>query len=140
MDLAKLFPQHTWLFPSRAYLSRDAGTSVAWRSLFKALGFTDFIQAPLVSLQLSPEQRAASHWAGADLGPLHASGHYVFQDWSAAEFEAVVGSLQQHCKDSDALQIHCAHLARQIDAAWEDDLAGCVSIQLNAQVKGMQLS
>ena len=136
VDLVKLFPQHMWLFPSRAYLASGAGSATAWRALFKALGFTDFIQAPLVALRLTPEQKAASHWADADLGPLDATGHHPVQDWSADEFKAVVTSLQQHCKDKDALQMHCGHLAHCIDAWWEDEFAGCVSVQLGSQVTG----
>ena len=136
IDLVKLFPQHMWLVPSTAYLASGAGSATAWRGLFKALGFTDFIQAPSVALRLTPEQKAASHWAGADLGPVDATGHHVVQDWSADEFKAVVSSLQTHCKDKDALQAHCAHLTHCIDALWEDDFAGCVSVQLGSQVTG----
>lgn len=136
VDLVKLFPEHMWLFPSRAYLASGAGSATAWRALFKVLGFTDFIQAPLVALQLTPEQKAASHWAGADLGPLDATGHHTVQDWSADEFRAVVTSLQQHCKDKVALQAHCGHLAHCIDALWEDEFAGCVSVQLGPQFFG----
>ena len=139
VDLNKLFPQHMWLFPSRAYLASGAGSATAWRALFKALGFTDFMQAPSVALQLTPEQKAASHWAGANLGPLDATGRYTLQDWSADEFRAVVASLQQHCKDKDALQAHCGHLAHCIDALWEDEFAGCVSAQLVSQVTGKLL-
>ena len=136
VDLVKLFPQHMWLFPSRAYLASGAGSATAWRTLFKALGFTDFIQAPSIALRLTPEQKAASHWAGADLGPVDATGHHTVQDWSAAEFRAVVGSLQQHCEDKEALQTHCSHLAHCIDALWEDQFAGCASVQLSSQVTG----
>ena len=128
-----------WLFPSGAYLASGAGSATAWRALFKALGFTDFLQAPSIALQLTPEQKAASHWAGASLGPLDATGHYTVQDWSADEFRAVVSSLQQHCKDKDALQAHCGHLAHCIDALWEDEFAGCVSAQLGSQVTGKLL-
>lgn len=91
----------------------------------------------MVSLQLSPAQKAASHWAGADLGPVDASGYHTFHDWSAAEFTAVVGSLQQHCKDKAALQIQCGHLAHQIDALWEDELTQCASLQLASQATGV---
>ena len=136
VDLNKLFPQHMWLFPSRAYLASGAGNATAWRALFKALGFTDFIQAPSVALRLTPEQKAASHWAGANLGPLDATGHHTVQDWSADEFRAVVGSLQQHCKGKNALQAHCGHLAHCIDALWGDEFAGCVSAQPGSQVTG----
>ena len=139
IDLIKLFPQHMWLFPSTAYLASGAGSATAWRVLFKALGFTDFIQAPAVALRLTPDQKAASHWAGADLGPVDASGHHVLQDWSADEFKAVVSSLQKHCKDKDALQTHCAHLVHCIDALWEDDFAGCVSVQPGSEVTGKLL-
>lgn len=139
LDLLKLLPQHKWLFPTRAYLASAAGSATAWRTLFKALGFTDFIQAPLVTLQLTLQQKAASHWAGSDLGPLGPAGYYTLQDWSAEEFSSVVGSLHQHCRDTDALQTHCAHLAHCIDALWEDEFAGCVSAQLGAQVTGEAL-
>lgn len=136
VDLAQLFPQHKWLFPSRAYLASAAGSTTAWRTLFKALGFTDFIQAPLVTLRLTHQQKAASHWADADLGLLSSTGQYTVQDWSADEFRAVVGSLQQHCKDKEALQTHCGHLAHCIDTLWEDEFAGCLSIQSGPQVTG----
>ncbi len=140
VDLLKLFPQHKWLFPTRAYLASTAGSATAWRTLFKSLGFTDFIQAPLVTLRLTPQQKAASHWAGTDLGPLSAGGYYSLQDWSADEFKAVVGSLQQHCRDKAALQTHCGQLAHCIDTLWEDEFAGCVSAQLGAQVTGEYFS
>ena len=91
----------------------------------------------MVSRQLSPAQKAASHWADADLGPLDATGNHTFCDWSAAEFTAVVGSLQQHCKDRAALQIQCGHLAHQIDALWEDELTHCASVRLASQATGM---
>ena len=120
-----------WLFPSERYLASDASSSKAWRTLFKALGVTDFIQAPRVTLLLTPEQKATSRWADADLGQPDASGRHQLQDCSATEFQAVVSSLQQHCKDKDALQMHCGRLAHHIDTLWEDEFARRCSVQLS---------
>ncbi len=138
MDLAQLFPQHDWLFPSEGYLASGAGSSTAWRTLFKALGFTDFLQAPIIALKLAPEQKAATHWADADLGTPDASGSYTLQDRSAAEFKAVLQSLHQQCKDRETLELHCGRLAHHIDASWENEYAGCTSVQLHQQANGEQ--
>ena len=136
MDLVALFPQHQWLFPSDAYQATEAGSSTAWRTLFKALGCTDFIQVPLVTLKLTPKQRAASLWADCQLGLPDAFGCYTVQDCSAGEFRAVVQSLLQQCKDEEAVMLHCGHLAHHIDALWEAEYAGCTSLQLGPQTSG----
>lgn len=136
VDLVTLSPQHRWLFPSEAYQATEAGSSTAWRTLFKALGCTDFIQVPLVTLKLDGKQKAASLWAGYDLGHPDTSGCYTVQDWSAEEFRAVVHSLLQQCKDEEAVQLHCRHLAHHMDALWEAEYAACISLQLGAQTDG----
>lgn len=136
VDLVTLFPQHRWLFPSEAYQATEAGSSIAWRTLFKALGCTDFIQIPLVTLKLDPKQKAASLWADCELGQSDASGCYTVQDWSSEEFRAVVQSLLQQCKDEEAVQLHCRHLAYHMDALWEAEYAACISLQLGRQTGG----
>ena len=133
VDLVKLLPQHRWLFPSDAYLASEAGNSAAWRTLFKALGFTDFIQVPTVTIRLTDRQKAASLWADSDLGTPDASGSFTLQDWSAVEFKAVVQSLLQQCKDEETVQLHCGHLAHHMDALWEDEYAGCTSAHVLAE-------
>ncbi|DBA85049.1 TPA: hypothetical protein ACH3X2_005780 [Trebouxia sp. C0005] len=137
IDLVKLFPQHQWHFPSDAYLASEAGSSAAWRTLFKALGFTDFIQVPTITVRFTDRQKAASLWADSDLGTPDDSGSFTLQDWSAVEFKAVVQSLLQHCKDEDSVQLHCGHLAHHMDALWEDEYAGCTSAHVLAQAEGM---
>ena len=79
IDLAKLFPKHTWHFPSDSYLATNAGHASAWRSLFMSLGFTDFIQAAPQTLLLSPARKADSIWAQADLGPADKNGRFTVQ-------------------------------------------------------------
>ena len=132
MDLVTLFPQHDWLFPSEAYRATQAGSPKAWRTLFKALGVTDFIQAPLVPLTLTPQQKATSLWATADLGPPDPSVNYLVQDRSASEFQSLLQSLHRRCKDRDVLQLHCGHLAHHIDALWEAEYGACAVLQVGA--------
>ena len=136
VDLVKLFPQHRWLFPSDAYLASEAGSSTAWQTLFKALGFTDFIQVPTVTIRLTDRQKAASLWAGSDLGNPDDSGSFTLQDRSAVEFKAVVQSLLQQCKDEETVQLHCGHLAHHMDALWEEEYAGCTSTHVLAHAEG----
>ena len=133
IDLARLLPQHKWLFPSDGYLASEAGSPTAWRTLFKALGCTDFIQAPIAALQLTSEQKAASHWARADLGTPNASGKFAVLDRSAAEFTEVVQSLHEHNKKRNNLQIPCGHLLRYLESLWEDEYARYAYVQLGSQ-------
>ncbi len=96
------------------------------RRLLLQLGAADHIAVPQQTFLLQPSEKAASPWSDVNLGDAPQAG-WTINDYSGAEFEAVVRSITQEAEDQAQMLTSMKNVASIVSSRWEVLYSRCLT-------------
>ncbi|DBA78596.1 TPA: hypothetical protein ACH3X1_008526 [Trebouxia sp. C0004] len=126
IDLQRMVPEHSFTMISGRYSEQKMLPADQMRKLLLQLGAADHIAVPQRTHLLQPSEKAASPWAGVDLGDAPEAGWTII-DYSGAEFEAVVRSITQEAEDQAQMLTSLKNIASIVSSRWEVLYSRCLT-------------